>query len=149
MRHSACKKGHLSFIAYYLYLQSANAIFSLDFCPQSNVSATMHFYKLILSFIATSAICAASPLPQNVAVNAIVPSSTSSSFTGTKARDGTLTPQKAPGAQKDQSLQKKQAIIAVVTIAAGAALAKLTEIAIEIAADTIKNLGEWNKVSDT
>lgn len=109
----------------------------------------MHFYKLALSFIATSTICVASPVPQNVAVNANVPSSTSSSFTGKKAKDGTLTPQKAPGAQKDQALQKKQAIIAVVTIAAGAALAKLTEIAIEVAADTIKNLGEWNEVSNT
>jgi hypothetical protein len=108
----------------------------------------MHFYKLALSFVATSAICTASPLPQNVAVNAIVPPSTSSSFTGTKAQDGTLTPQEAPGAQQDQPLQKKQAILAVVTITAGAALAKLAEIAIEIAADTIKNLGEWNEVSD-
>jgi hypothetical protein len=109
----------------------------------------MQFYKLVISFITTSGICAASPVPQNVAVNANVPSSTSSSFTGKKAKDGILTPQKAPGAQGDQALQKKQAIIAVVTIAAGAALAKLTEIAIEIAADTLKNLGEWNEVSNT
>jgi len=75
-----------------------------------------------------------------------IPPSTSSSFSGTKAGDGKLNEEKAPGAQQDQGLQKKQAIVAVVTIKVVSIIAK---IAIELATDTLKNLGEWNEVSDT
>ncbi|KAH8714088.1 hypothetical protein GQ44DRAFT_625237, partial [Phaeosphaeriaceae sp. PMI808] len=40
-------------------------------------------------------------------------------------------------------------VTAVVTIVAEAAITKLTEIAIEFAADTIKNLGDWNEARET
>jgi hypothetical protein len=111
----------------------------------------MQFYTLALSFIATSTLCVASPTPQNVAIAAaaVIPPSKTSSFSGTKAGNGKLTPKKAPGAQKDQALQKKQAgagIVAVVTIKVVSIIAKA---AIEIASDTLKSLSEWNKVCDT
>jgi hypothetical protein len=110
----------------------------------------MQFYILALSFIAASTLCGASPMPQDVAVAAaVIPPSKTSSFSGTKAGDGKLTPGKAPGAQKDQALQKKQAgagIIAVVTIKIVSIVAKA---AIEIASNTLKSLSEWNGVCDT
>jgi hypothetical protein len=87
-------------------------------------------------------------MPQNVVVAAVVPPSKTSSFSGTKAADGKLTPKKAPGTQKDQALQKKQAgaaIVAVVTIKVATIIAKA---AIEIASDTLKSLKEWNGVRD-
>ncbi|KAF2177340.1 hypothetical protein K469DRAFT_742555 [Zopfia rhizophila CBS 207.26] len=109
----------------------------------------MHLSSIILTVLSVSGISAATPVPQEGAVNANVPASTLSSFSGKKGSDGKLVVEKAPGAQTDQSLQRKQAVAAVVTIAATAALAKITEIAIEIAADTLKNLGEWNEVRET
>lgn len=45
-----------------------------------------------------------------------------------------------------RDLEKRGAIVAVLGIAGTAAITKLTEIAIEIGTDTIKNLGEWNEV---
>jgi hypothetical protein len=87
-------------------------------------------------------------MPQNVAVAAVVPPSKTSTFSGTKAGNGKLTPKKAPGTQKDQALQKKQAgagIVAVVTIKVATIIAKA---AIEVAQDTLKSLSEWNGVCD-
>jgi hypothetical protein len=106
----------------------------------------MQFSTLALSFIAASALCAASPMPQDVAVAAVVPPSKTSNFSGTKAADGKLTPKKAPGTQKDQALQKKQAggaIVAVVTIKVATIIVKA---AISVASKTLKNLAEWNGV---
>ncbi len=107
----------------------------------------MHCSKLICSLIATAAICVASPVPDTVAANTNVPDSTLSIFSGTKGKDGVLVAGNAPSAQTEQSLQKKQALLPVVAITATAAAAKIAEIAIEIGADTLKNLGDWNKVS--
>ncbi|PVI01008.1 hypothetical protein DM02DRAFT_671581 [Periconia macrospinosa] len=109
----------------------------------------MYFYKPAASLAAALAICAASPVPQTGAINANIPPSTSSSLTGKKATDGKLSAEKAPGSQADQALQKKQLATAVVTIIGEAAITKLTEMAIEFAADTIKNLGDWNEARET
>jgi hypothetical protein len=58
-----------------------------------------------------------------------------------------LVPGPAPEGQDSQALQKREPItIAIISIVGTAALTKLTEIAIEIGTDTIKNLGEWNEV---
>jgi hypothetical protein len=108
----------------------------------SKISIKMRFYTLALSLLVSSAICAASPLPQA----AKIPPSTSSAFTGKKAPNGKLNAQPAPNTQADQALQKRQVGAAIVTIKVVAIVAK---IAIEIATDTLKKLGEWNGVSFT
>lgn len=109
----------------------------------------MHFTKIAFSLVATAAFCAATPLPQSADVppNANVPASTESSFTGRKGTDGVLVAEPAPNKQTDQALQKRQSATgASVSITSGNAIAKIAKIAIEIAADTLKNLGEWNEV---
>jgi hypothetical protein len=59
-----------------------------------------------------------------------------------------LAAEPAPEGQDTQALQRRVGpIVAVVGIAAVAGAAKLTEIAIEIGAETIANLGKWNEVS--
>lgn len=64
-----------------------------------------------------------------------------------KAADGHITEALAPSEQSDAALQKRVApVVVVIGIAAVKGAAILTKIAIEIGADTIKNLGEWNKV---
>jgi hypothetical protein len=108
----------------------------------SKIVTKMQFYTLALSLLASSALCAASPLPQA----AKIPPSTSSAFTGKKAPNGKLNAQPAPNTQADQALQKRQVGAAIVTIKVVAIVAK---IAIEIATDTLKKLGEWNGVSST
>jgi len=57
----------------------------------------------------------------------------------------TLAP--APDAQDSQALQKRLIPLVVVGLVGTASASILTKIAIEIGADTIKNLGEWNDVS--
>ncbi|KAH8599424.1 hypothetical protein B0O99DRAFT_504883, partial [Bisporella sp. PMI_857] len=47
-----------------------------------------------------------------------------------------------------QALQKRGAIVVVLGIAGTAALAKVAEIAIEIGAETIANLGKWNEARE-
>lgn len=79
--------------------------------------------------------------------NANIPASTTTDLTGVVAADGTFTVKPAPDTQADQGLQKRVApIVAVAGIAAAQGAIILTKIAIEIGADTIKNLGEWNEV---
>ena len=66
-----------------------------------------------------------------------------------KAADGHITAALAPSEQSDAALQKRVApVVIVIGIAAVKGTAIVTKIAIEIASDTIKNLGEWNKASD-
>ncbi|KAK3984237.1 hypothetical protein QBC44DRAFT_202191, partial [Cladorrhinum sp. PSN332] len=86
-------------------------------------------------------------LPQPVPQNANIPPSTSTSLTGQKT-SGTFKVGPAPEEQDSQALQRRGAIVAVVGIAGTAAIAKLTEIAIEIGTDTIKNLGNWNEARE-
>lgn len=79
--------------------------------------------------------------------NAKIPASTTTDLTGQVGTDGKFTVKKAPNTQADQGLQKRVApIVAVGAIAAAQGAIILTKIAIEIGADTIKNLGEWNEV---
>jgi hypothetical protein len=59
--------------------------------------------------------------------------------------DGALAAEADPGTS--QSLEKRGAVVVVLGIAAVKGVAILTKIAIEIGADTIKNLGQWNQVS--
>lgn len=102
--------------------------------------------KMALCISAVNAL----PQPQATTVpapNANIPPSTTVDFTGQIGADGNFTVVPAPNTQADQGLQKRVApIVAVAGIAAAKGAIILTKIAIEVAADTIKNLGEWNQV---
>ncbi|ORY16573.1 hypothetical protein BCR34DRAFT_611436 [Clohesyomyces aquaticus] len=127
----------------------------------TNPYLRMHFPALpqtltLLSLLACTPpllLVSASPvalaLPQAIPPNANIPPSTTNVITGKKGPDGKLIPQPAPGGQGDQALQKKQTISPTVNIAGGKGLSVIIKIAIEIAADTLKNLGEWNKARET
>jgi len=108
----------------------------------------MHFYKIAFSLAAAAAVCSASPVPQDIPVNSVVPPSTESAFNGQKGTDGKLTPGDAPGEQTDQALQKKQVVTAIVTLVGEAAISAITEMAINAAADFIKNLSQWNEARE-
>lgn len=80
------------------------------------------------------------------APNANIPPSQTTDLTGTVV-NGTFTAKPAPDTQSDASLQKRVAPLVVVGgIVATKGAIILTKIAIEVGADTIKNLGEWNAV---
>ncbi|PVH96451.1 hypothetical protein DM02DRAFT_535258 [Periconia macrospinosa] len=111
----------------------------------------MHFSKVAISLVAAAALSTATPLPQSADVppNANVPATTESSFTGRKGTDGVLITEPAPNQQTDQALQRRQSATgASVSITSGNAIAKIAKIAIEIATDTLKNLGEWNETRE-
>lgn len=79
--------------------------------------------------------------------NANIPPSTTTDMTGQVAADGTFTVKAAPDTQADQALQKRVAPLVVaagITAVSGAIV--LTKLAIEVGADAIKDLGEWNEV---
>ncbi|KAJ4422990.1 hypothetical protein N0V82_002384 [Gnomoniopsis sp. IMI 355080] len=105
--------------------------------------------KMALCISAVNAL----PQPQTTDVpapNANIPPSTTIDLSGQIGADGNFTIVPAPNTQGDQGLQKRVApIVAVAGIAAAQGAIILTKIAIEIGADTIKNLGEWNEVRET
>lgn len=123
-----------------------------------------------LSVIVQLALCAsalAAPAPQaSASPNANIPASTTTDLTGQKVippcqyalfialfaddsvpqgADGKFTVKPAPEDQTSEALQKRVAPVVVVAgIAAVKGAAILTKIAVEIGADTIKDLGKWN-----
>ncbi|KAJ4393369.1 hypothetical protein N0V93_002577 [Gnomoniopsis smithogilvyi] len=108
------------------------------------------FLKMALCVSAVTAV--ALPQPQATptpAPNANIPPSTTIDLTGQVGTDGSFTVKPAPNTQSDQGLQKRVApIVAVAGIAAAKGAIILTKIAIEVGADTIKNLGEWNEARE-
>lgn len=108
----------------------------------------MQFSKLSTSALLMSLASnvAAIPAPSPQAPNAVIVPSETVSLTGKKVGTN-LVQEPAPSSPDSQALQKRGAIVVVLGIAGTAALSKLAQIAIEIGADTIKNLGEWNEVS--
>lgn len=130
--------------------------------------------KFTLSVIVQLALCAtalAAPAPQATAPpNANVPPSTTVDLTGQKVMacsqhirfttslannntlqgtDGKFTVAPAPEDQNSEALQKRVAPVVVVAGIAGVkGAAILTKIAVEIGADTIKNLGKWNQARE-
>lgn len=104
--------------------------------------------KMALYASAVNAVAIPDPQATNdPGPNANIPASTTTDLTGQKGTDGTFTVKPAPDTQADQGLQKRVLPIVVAGgIAASAGAVILTKIAIEIGADTIKNLGEWNEV---
>ncbi|KFA81152.1 hypothetical protein S40288_01036 [Stachybotrys chartarum IBT 40288] len=97
----------------------------------------------ISALFMSSGLAAPAAMPAEAAVNAVAPVPTSVSLTGKKV-DGSLVQEPAPSSPDSQGLQKRGAIIAVLGIAGTAAITKLTEMAIEVGADFIKDLGDWN-----
>ncbi|KAJ0118762.1 hypothetical protein N8I77_001450 [Diaporthe amygdali] len=112
--------------------------------------------KFTLSFVAQLALCAsalAAPAPQASSAptppNANIPASTTVDLTGQKGTDGKFTVAPAPEDQTSEALQKRVAPVVVVAgIAAVKGAAILTKIAVEIGADTIKDLGKWNQARE-
>lgn len=107
----------------------------------------MQFSKITLSTLlmglASEAVAIPAPAPQ---AGTVVASQTVT-LTGKKV-GGKFVKELAPSTPDSQALQKRGAIIVVAGIAGTAALAKVAQIAIEIGADTIKNLGEWNEARE-
>ncbi|KAL1870235.1 hypothetical protein Daus18300_005300 [Diaporthe australafricana] len=133
--------------------------------------------KFTLSVLVQLALCAsalAAPAPQATDApappNANIPASTTVDLTGqkvfflainahfsdkiadngiTQGTDGKFTVAPAPEEQTSEGLQKRVApIVAVAGIAAFKGAVILTKIAVEIGADTIKNLGKWNEARE-
>lgn len=104
--------------------------------------------KTALCVSAVNAVALPEPQASTVpAPNPKVPASTTTDLTGQVGANGAFTVKPAPNTQADQGLQKRVApIVAVAGIAAAQGAIILTKIAIEVGADTIKNLGEWNEV---
>ncbi|KAH6693595.1 hypothetical protein F5X68DRAFT_187403 [Plectosphaerella plurivora] len=109
----------------------------------------MQISKLTTSalFMSLASNVVAVPAPNPQAANTDIVASQSVTLTGKKV-DGTFVKEPAPSTPDSQALQKRGAIIVVAGIAGTAALAKVAQIAIEIGADTIKNLGEWNEARE-
>jgi hypothetical protein len=108
----------------------------------------MHFSKLSTSALLMSLASnvAAVPTPSPQAPNAVIVPSETVSLTGKKVGTS-LVQEPAPSSPDSQALQKRAAVVVVLGVVGTAALSKLAQIAAEVGADTIKNLGEWNEVS--
>ncbi|KAI9167873.1 hypothetical protein HJFPF1_04013 [Paramyrothecium foliicola] len=101
-------------------------------------TANMRFSTITLSALSMGSALAL-PAPAD---NAPVPS-VSVSLNG-EIVDGHLVQARSLEASESQAVEKRGATLVVLGIAGTAAVTKLTEMAIEIGADFIKNLGDWN-----
>ncbi|RDW65980.1 hypothetical protein BP6252_09615 [Coleophoma cylindrospora] len=108
----------------------------------------MKFSAITLLICAALANAAALPQATDGAVNTNIDPSVESHFSGKKGADGVLVAEVDQGTS--QALEKRVgALVVVAGIAAVKGVAILTKIAVEIGADTIKNLGQWNSARET
>ncbi|KAH7141847.1 hypothetical protein EDB81DRAFT_869797 [Dactylonectria macrodidyma] len=86
------------------------------------------------------------PVPAAGDVNPSIPASQQNTLTGRKGDDGTFIIEPEPVAST--KLVRRAVPVVVVGIVGTAAASIVAKIAIEIGAETIKNLGEWNEARE-
>ncbi|KAH6707211.1 hypothetical protein EV126DRAFT_488840 [Verticillium dahliae] len=108
-------------------------------------ATTSLIFALLNSMASGAALPEPAPLPAVGDVNSIIPPSKQETLTGLKGTDGKLTIGPEPVPATTRLAKRAGPIVVVVGIAGTAAAGIIVKMAIEIGAETIKNLGEWNE----
>ncbi|PNH31568.1 hypothetical protein BJF96_g5376 [Verticillium dahliae] len=111
-------------------------------------ATTSLIFALLNSMASGAALPEPAPLPAVGDVNSIIPPSKQETLTGLKGTDGKLTIGPEPVPATTRLAKRAGPIVVVVGIAGTAAAGIIVKMAIEIGAETIKNLGEWNEARE-